>query len=742
MTALLFVLLFSPIWSQSTHGDKTLSPYFRIIGNEEGIDQLPLQSTKASVNIAGVIADVTIRQVYKNDGKKPLEAIYVFPTSTRAAVYDMVMTIGNRTIQAEIKERNQAQQEYQTAKAEGKRVSLLEQERPNVFQMNVANIQAGDEIEVVLKYTEMLVPEKGTYEFVYPTVVGPRYSEATASLTSAQFVSTPYQKKGTTPLVDFDLDIYLSAGLPIQSITSLSHEVDVKYEGSKVAAIKLGKNEKNAGNRDFILQYQLSGGQIESGLLLYEHEDENYFLMMVQPPKKVTPKQIPPREYVFIVDVSGSMRGFPLDISKKLLRDLIIGLRPTDRFNVLLFAGTSGWLAEESVLANEENVAKAIRVIDQQRGGGGTRLRPALEKAMNLPHCASGLSRSIVVVTDGYISVEQETFDLIRNRLNEANLFTFGIGSSVNRHLLEGMAHVGMGEPLIITAPDGAHAKAEDFRNYISTPVLSQIKTSFDGFEIYDTQPSAVPDVLAERPILVFGKWKGEAQGSITVQGHTGEGTFQKTFAVEDAISSRKNAALRYLWAREKIRLLDDYNQIDRTDERVAEVTQLGLDYNLMTAYTSFIAVDNEVIENENGDLVTVKQALPMPEGVDNTAVGFDGGIEGVVRRESNKKTRALQIVVEAIPTSPNQAQYLKAKDELQTYLDSLSICELPKAAATLSLSIKVDETGRITTVNLSKHDAGFNQCLKNALENHYLFSSFSAFSITYEFKLSLKAQD
>ena len=203
-------------------------------------------STKASVNIAGVIADVTIRQVYKNDGKKPLEAIYVFPTSTRAAVYDMVMTIGNRTIQAEIKERNQAQQEYQTAKAEGKRVSLLEQERPNVFQMNVANIQAGDAIEVVLKYTEMLVPEKGTYEFVYPTVVGPRYSEATAGTTSAQFVSTPYQKKGTTPLVDFDLDIYLSAGLPIQSITSLSHEVDVKYEGSKVTAIKLGKNEKNA----------------------------------------------------------------------------------------------------------------------------------------------------------------------------------------------------------------------------------------------------------------------------------------------------------------------------------------------------------------------------------------------------------------------------------------------------------------------------------------------------------------
>ena len=146
MTALLFALLFSPIWSQTTHDDKTLLPYFRVIGGEAGVNQLPLQSTKASVTIAGVIAYVTITQIYKNDGKKPLEAIYVFPTSMRAAVYDMVMIIGNRTIQAEIKERNQAQQEYQEAKAAGKRASLLEQERPNVFQMNVANIQTGDEI--------------------------------------------------------------------------------------------------------------------------------------------------------------------------------------------------------------------------------------------------------------------------------------------------------------------------------------------------------------------------------------------------------------------------------------------------------------------------------------------------------------------------------------------------------------------------------------------------------------------
>lgn len=738
LIAILTLLLFNPILAQSTQEDKTLSPYFMVVGGKAGVDQLPLQSTKADVNIAGVIADVTITQVYKNDGQKPLEAIYVFPASTRAAVYDMVMKIGKRTIQAEIKEKNQARAEYQEAKAEGKRVSLLEQERPNVFQMNVANLMPGDQIEVILKYTEMLIPEKGVYEFVYPTVVGPRYSESQGA-GSAQFVSTPYQKSGKAPLYDFDINLYLSAGLPIQYITSTTHKIGISYEGQKAAEISLDKAEKNGGNRDFILAYQLAGGKIESGLLLYEHQDENYFLMMVQPPKKVTPKNIPAREYIFIVDVSGSMRGFPLDISKKLLRDLIVGLRPTDRFNVLLFAGTSGWLAEESIEATEANIEKAIHVIDQQRGGGGTRLLPAMQKALAIPRCADGLSRSMVVVTDGYISVEQEAFDLIRNRLNEANLFTFGIGAGVNRHLLEGMAHVGMGEPLIITAPEGAPAKVENFRQYISQPVLSQITTEFEGFEVYDIQPSAVPDVLAERPILVFGKWKGEAKGKIRIKGHTGDGVFEQVFDVGQYHASRKNGALRYLWAREKIRLLDDYNQVSYTDERVAEVTKLGLDYNLMTAYTSFIAIDNEVVENEEGDLVSVKQALPLPSGVENTAVGFDVAFEKVVRKNKTPKARPLKLVVKQAQTGLGQNTDIVLQKELQTYLDQLSLCPVAAQQNPIIMAVTLDVLGRIVKVEVENADAKLSKCLQTALEQHYLFSCFHTQETTLQFVLNAK---
>ena len=318
---------------QTEDPNKTLSPYFFVTSEDSTVDPLPLKSTRADVNVAGVIADVVVTQVYMNEGKKTLEAIYIFPASTRAAVYGMKMTIGERTLVATIKEREEARRTYEEAKQQGKSASLLEQQRPNVFQMNVANILPGDVIQVELKYTELLIPNDGVYEFIYPTVVGPRYSNQSASGAppSEKWVENPYLRQGKSPTYSFDIKINLMAGLPIREMTCSSHKVTIHYDGSSRASVNLDPSETTGGNRDFILKYQLAGGKIESGLLLSGGENENFFLLMLQPPKRVTAPQIPPREYIFIVDVSGSMYGFPLDMSKRLLKDLIGRLRPTDR---------------------------------------------------------------------------------------------------------------------------------------------------------------------------------------------------------------------------------------------------------------------------------------------------------------------------------------------------------------------------------------------------------------------------
>ncbi|MDH3973794.1 MAG: VIT domain-containing protein [Deltaproteobacteria bacterium] len=646
---ILLLLIPLPVWcyegtEDGSEKDKTLSPYFHVISEDEGTDGMPLKESSAVVDIAGVVAHVKVKQVYKNEGTKPIEAIYIFPGSTRAAVHGMTMTIGERVIKAKIEERGAAKKTYEKAKEEGKSASLLEQHRPNVFQMSVANIMPGDEIKVELLYSENIIPTDGLYEFVYPTVVGPRYSSKKAGTAPAseQWVANPYLQEEEKPSYSFDLKVNIATGIPIKDIVSTSHKVNINFSGANRAEVSLSDTERFGGNRDYILQYRLQGGQIESGLLLYKGENENFFLLNMEPPERITSAQILPREYIYIVDVSGSMHGFPLDITKKLIKDLAKKLRPTDKFNILLFAGGSEVLSNRSLPATPVNIKRAFRLLDSKSGGGSTRLLPALKRALKLP-ADKNYARTIVVATDGYVNVEAEAFDLIRKNLNKANLFAFGIGSGVNRHLIEGMARAGLGEPFVVTKHSEAPIMAEKLGEYILTPLLSHIKLDFEGFEAYDIEPESVPDLLAKRPLTIFGKWKGKAKGKIIIRGNQGDKAYEKIVNVGDVNPQSSNSALKYLWARHRISTLGDYEMIRGNSERKKEITRLGLTYNLLTKYTSFIAVD-EIIRNVSGKPEKVKQPLPLPQGVTNLAVG--GNVPAVPEPETYMLVVVLGIVL------------------------------------------------------------------------------------------------
>lgn len=655
---------------QETSDDRSLSPYFFVKSDDPALDRLPLKAASASIRISGVIADVLVTQVYKNEGRKPIEAVYVFPASTRAAVYGMKMTIGRRVVEAKIKKRDEARRDYEKARDQGKSASLLEQQRPNVFQMNVANIVPGDEVRVEMRYTELIVPTEGVYEFVCPAVVGPRYSnqKAETAPASEHWVQNPTLHEGEPPTYSFDVSADISAGLPIRELACPSHKVNAVFGSPSTVKVSLDPSESRGGNRDTILRYRLDGDRIQSGLLLYEGGKENFFLLMMQPPKRIAKADIPGREYIFIVDVSGSMHGFPLEVSKKLMAGLIGNLNPTDRFNVLLFSGGSSVMAEESLAATPENIARAVHLIDGQRGGGGTELLPALKRALSLKK-TEDVSRTVVIVTDGYVTVEEEVFDLIRNSLGHANLFAFGIGTSVNRHIIEGMARIGMGEPFVITKPAEAQASAETFRRMIQSPVLTQVKVDFKGFAAYEVEPPFIPDVLADRPVLVFGKWRGRAKGAVTLSGVSGSGPFIETIDAGRVKPSASNSALRYLWARHRIAMLSDYNKLRASDKRIGEVTDLGLRYNLLTAYTSFVAIDSEV-RNADGKPSTVKQPLPLPQGVSDYAVGG-----------SMMKSHAPMAAVarkEAVPSEGRfTAQEKRAKDEEKGMPASKSIADV-----------------------------------------------------------------
>lgn len=630
--------------------ESLLAPYFIIQGTEgedaPAPEHFPLKATNVVTTINGVIAETYVTQTYINEGDVPINARYVFPASSDVTVHGMKMIIGNEMITARIKEKEEAKTEYEEAKSEGKSASLMEQKRPNVFTMDVANIMPGDTVDIELHYTELISPKENIYEFVFPTVVGPRYappsttgsdtgdasgsdtpgSDASGRTAGApeaaddDWVASPYLDESTIIPGEYNITVNLSTGVPIAEISSKSHEIRIRKTDASNAQITLMDSEEYAGNRDFILKYRLAGEEVQSGLVLSRGQEENFFMLTVQPPERYEPEDIPPREYIFVVDVSGSMFGYPLDTAKELLRDLVGNLKETDCFNLILFANDSILLSSRSLPATSRNIAAASKLIEEQKGGGGTSLLPALESAIALPK-EENTARSIVIVTDGYISNDSEIISCITNNMGSASFFSFGIGTSVNDYLIKQIAGCGLGESFVVTDKEDAAESAANFRTYIEAPLLTDIDVTYEGFDVYDVEPS-VPSILyASQPIVLFGKWRGTPGGTVTVTGQTGGEKYRQEISVRDVTADTESEALRYLWARTRLDRITGYGSI-RNDASIKDaVVELGLKYSMVTPYTSFIAV-SEIIRNPEGDSTDVNQPLPLPQRVSGLAVG------------------------------------------------------------------------------------------------------------------------
>lgn len=647
-----------------------LAPYFIIQGTGDdasSVEHFPLKETNVVSNINGMIAETYVTQTYANEGDTPINARYVFPTSSDVTVHGMKMVIGNEMITARIKEKEEAKTEYEEAKSEGKSASLMEQKRPNVFTMDVANIMPGDTVSIELHYTELITPKENIYEFVFPTVVGPRYAPPAASDDSDSvgdnsatdaagsnednpasdaadsvegnsasgnnsfgdddWVASPYLEYGATPPGDYNITVNLSTGVPLAEITCKSHAIEIQQSDASAAQITLADSDDYAGNRDFILKYRLTGEEIQSGLVLSggqadngSSSSENFFMLTIQPPERYEPEDILPREYIFVLDVSGSMSGYPLDTAKALIRDLVTDLHETDTFNLILFANETNLLSPGSLPATAKNVRAAAKLIDELEGGGGTSLLPALENAVAIPK-QDDTARSIVIITDGYISNDSEIISFITDNMDSASFFSFGIGSSVNDYLIKQIAGCGLGESFIVTDSEDAAESAANFRTYIEAPLLTDISLNCIGFDVYDVEPS-VPSVLyASQPIVLFGKWRGKPDGIITITGKAGTEEFVQEILVNDVEVDMKNEAIRYLWARTRLDRITKYGSVRNDSSVKDEITQLGLEYNMVTPYTSFIAV-SEIIRNAEGDSTDVDQALPLPQRVSGLAVG------------------------------------------------------------------------------------------------------------------------
>ena len=594
----------------------------------------PLKHTDVKAEISGFLSRVTVRQEFENPFKEKIEAVYTFPLPQSAAVDDMTMEVGGRTVRGRILRREEAQSVYQAARANGQVASLLDQERPNIFTQSVANIMPGERVTILISYVERLKYEDGSYEFVFPMVVGPRYipgapvagqpqgggtSPDTTRVPDASRITPPVAPAGTRAGHDISIEVSLDAGVPVNEITSISHAVEIDRRGSQFANVRL-KQASVIPNKDFILRYDVAGRRIEDAVLTHRTDKDGFFTMILQPPDRVTAPDIMPKELVFVLDTSGSMEGFPIEKAKETMKLALDGLYPQDTFNLITFSGDTHILFPKPVPATKANLAKAQAFLASRDGNGGTEMMKAIRAALD-PSDAQDHVRIVCFMTDGGVGNDEEIISEVQKHPN-ARVFSFGIGSSVNRFLLDKMAEYGRGEVEYVTLNDDGSAAARRFHERVRNPLLTDISVDWGGLAVADVYPKRIPDLFSAKPVVLTGRYTGSGRGTIRLRGKMAGRDFEREIAVELPEAEPQHDVLAQLWARTRI---DDLMKEDNKelqhgashDQLRETITQLGLEYRLMTPFTSFVAVE-EMIVTDGGEPKRVDVPVEIPEGVVN----------------------------------------------------------------------------------------------------------------------------
>lgn len=586
----------------------------------------PLKDTQVKTFISGSTARVNVRQEFENLYPMPIEAVYTFPLSQNGAVDDMTMTVGTRTIKGKIMKRAAARQVYEQARDEGKAASLLDQERPNIFTQSVANIAPGSKIVIEISYVETLKYEDGQYEFVFPMVVGERYIPGSQDPADAAKISPPLATRAGH---DISIEVDINAGVPIEAVNSISHDIDSASFSASSSKVTL-RDLKTIPNKDFILRYDVSGKRIEDAILTHRDERGGFFSLMLQPPDKTMIDDRTPKEIVFVLDTSGSMGGFPIEKAKEAMLLSLDGLYPDDTFNLITFAGDTEVLFAGPVPATQANIEKARAFLRSRNGSGGTEMMKAIKTALD-PSDSNQHMRIVCFMTDGFIGNEDEIIAEIKKH-PKARIFSFGIGSSVNRYLLDKMAQNGNGEAEYVTPNDDGSKAARKFYERVRTPLLTDISIEWNGLDVADVYPQKVPDLFSAKPIVLHGRYTKAGTGSIRVKGMVGGQAYSRDIQVDLPNEQAANDVLATLWARRKIddlmsktMVYDGYSeeaQYDPKKQTIDEVTNLALEFRLMSSFTSFVAVD-EIASVPAGTSTRVE--VPA-EKVDSSGGGGGGG--------------------------------------------------------------------------------------------------------------------
>ncbi len=712
----------------------------RAVHDGEVVD-VPLAHTEVRIEVSAHLADVEVVQTFHNPWDTKIDAVYLFPLPAGAAVHGMVLQIGDRRIVADIARREEAVARYERARDAGHVAALLTQERPNLFTQYVANIEPGREIDVELRYAQTLEPiDGGRYELVFPMVAPPRFvPEDSSQAHDASAVQPSVLPAGVRSSHDIDVVVSVDAGVPLLDVVSPSHEVLVDpdpFEPSR-AAVQLVAHDA-VPNRDFILRYGVAALDEAFGLLAHRTgEGDGSFLMVAQPPAWIDEVELTARELIFVVDVSSSMAGAPLDAARAFVGAALDGMRADDTFQIVAFDQAATALGPDLLAQHPANHAWAREWMQSLRATGGTDVRAGITRALAMPHDPLRL-RVVVFLTDGYIGNEDEVLADVAAQMGDARLFAFGVGSAVNRYLLEEMAALGRGEVAVVTPSDDADVAAAEFHGQLARPVLTDLRVDWGELPVSDVTPSRVGDLFAGRPLVLAGHYEAPAEGIVTVHARRAGLPVRFDLPVSLPAWESGHASVPVLWARRRVTELTRHQLRGETLEAASEITRLGLEHHLMTRYTALVAVDESLVTDGESQIVPVPVEVPaglhkmahtamgmgMGMGMGMAGVGYAGGdsggygvIHGMgkidtggslnVRQALAVKPVAVEVLVEpsvdlarASVASPTPQSRRRA--DLQTCYES-RLQAHPGLAGKVVLTLRLDASGDVSDVSVAE---------------------------------------
>ncbi|MCR9095543.1 MAG: marine proteobacterial sortase target protein [bacterium] len=598
-----------------------------LIRADDGLREAPLLETDVAIEVSGLIARTRVTQRFTNPTRDWVEGVYVFPLPEDAAVDTLTMRIGERVIAGRVEERARAKRTYEKAKSEGRKASLVEQERPNVFTTSIANLGPDETVEVTIAYQEDARYDRGRFSLRFPLVVGPRYVPGTPiasgfagtgwgvntdEVPDAARITPPVAKPGDGREHPVTVRAEIDAGFPLDSVSSPSHPLRIRAQRGDVYAIGLDDPDAQA-DRDFVLEWVPAVGNAPNAALFRESMDgDEYALLMVMPPQVETQATRVSRETIIVIDTSGSMSGESIVQARRAVREALATLRPEDAFNVIEFDSGFRSLFPEARPATPEAVARANQWVEGLDAEGGTNMLPALVAALQ-PGAESRAVRQVVFVTDGAVGNERGLFSAIERHLGRSRLYTVGIGSAPNGHFMSKAAEFGRGTFTYIGNPAEVVPKMAALFEKIDSPVLHDLHVDW-GDPSVESWPARIPDVYAGEPVVVAARLPREAK-RVVVSGKRGGEDVRLEL---DLGGGADHEGVSRLWARRKVAgLMDSLHEGRSMDEVSAEVAAIGVRHQLVTRWSSLVAVDVTPTAPVDAEPTTRRVPSLLPAGWD-----------------------------------------------------------------------------------------------------------------------------